>query len=198
MSETRRQPQRTCLGCRQVLDQKSLIRFVRAPGGQLLVDLRNRLPGRGAYTCWTRNCLEQAVRRQAFNRSFKQGCEVGDFETLVSQVLSSLRDHMASLIGMARKSAQVVAGGNQVLDELSGSESFGVLIIARDLSENLETKIRSRAGMVEVACDNLFTKAEIGNILGRTEHSAVGLYTGQLADAFKVDLLNYRHMSGEN
>ena len=51
-------PQRTCVGCREVLPKRSLIRVVKTVEG-VQVDLSGRLSGRGAYlhnvkTCWER------------------------------------------------------------------------------------------------------------------------------------------------
>jgi predicted RNA-binding protein YlxR (DUF448 family) len=51
-------PQRTCVGCREVLAKRTLIRVVRTPEG-LRVDPTGKLPGRGAYlhdrlSCWQR------------------------------------------------------------------------------------------------------------------------------------------------
>ena len=198
MTAARRQPQRTCLGCRKVHDQKDLARFVRAPDGQVMIDPRNRLPGRGAYACWSRDCLEQIARRQAFARAFRQSCQPLELETLINDARFSLREHMANLIGMSRKSAQVVAGGNAVLEALSSASRFSVVIVAHDVSDSLSEKVKRKSAAVETLCNDLFSKAELGSILGRTEHSVVGLYIGQLADSFRVDLLKYRNLSGEN
>ncbi len=51
-------PQRTCVGCRETLSKRALIRVVRTPEG-VRVDPSGKLPGRGAYlhdrvTCWER------------------------------------------------------------------------------------------------------------------------------------------------
>ncbi|WP_074437027.1 YlxR family protein [Tessaracoccus massiliensis] len=66
-------PQRTCIGCRAVDDQGSLIRLVRQ--GDVVVDATNpRLPGRGAYL--HPGCLGVAERRQAVRRAFGPGAEL--------------------------------------------------------------------------------------------------------------------------
>jgi predicted RNA-binding protein YlxR (DUF448 family) len=41
-------PQRTCIGCREVLPKRNLIRVVRTPDG-IQVDLTGKAAGRGAY-----------------------------------------------------------------------------------------------------------------------------------------------------
>ncbi len=62
-------PQRTCVGCREVLPKRSLIRIVRTPDG-VRIDPSSKAPGRGAYlhdrrTCWERGLkgsLSKALR----------------------------------------------------------------------------------------------------------------------------------------
>ena len=63
-------PQRTCVGCRDRAAKFDLLRVV-AVDGELVVDRRGRLPGRGAYVHPDAGCLELAVRRQAFRRALR-------------------------------------------------------------------------------------------------------------------------------
>jgi len=54
-------PQRTCVGCREVLPKRSLTRIVRGPDG-VKVDLTGKAPGRGAYLHDKRSCWQLALR----------------------------------------------------------------------------------------------------------------------------------------
>ncbi|NIS78804.1 MAG: DUF448 domain-containing protein [Anaerolineales bacterium] len=54
-------PQRTCVGCRQVLSKRSLIRIVRGPDG-VKIDLNGKAPGRGAYLHDQRTCWQEGLR----------------------------------------------------------------------------------------------------------------------------------------
>jgi len=54
-------PQRTCVGCRQTLAKRSLIRIVRTPAG-LQVDPTGKAPGRGAYLHDHRDCWESGLK----------------------------------------------------------------------------------------------------------------------------------------
>lgn len=54
-------PQRTCVGCRQVLSKRSLIRLVRTAEG-VQVDPSGKAPGRGAYLHDQRSCWQAAFK----------------------------------------------------------------------------------------------------------------------------------------
>jgi len=62
-------PRRTCVGCREVLPKRSLIRIVNGSDG-VVVDLTGKAHGRGAYlhdkrSCWLRginSALDHALR----------------------------------------------------------------------------------------------------------------------------------------
>lgn len=54
-------PQRTCVGCRETLAKRTLIRIVRSPDG-VKVDPTGKSPGRGAYLHDRRACWEKALK----------------------------------------------------------------------------------------------------------------------------------------
>lgn len=56
----RRVPQRTCVGCGATAAKRSLVRIVRTPSGEVLVDPTGKKNGRGAYVC-DAACLEKAL-----------------------------------------------------------------------------------------------------------------------------------------
>jgi predicted RNA-binding protein YlxR (DUF448 family) len=54
-------PQRTCVGCREVLEKRSLIRIVRTEEG-IKIDPSGKLNGRGAYLHEQRSCWETGMK----------------------------------------------------------------------------------------------------------------------------------------
>ena len=63
-------PMRQCVGCREMKPKKELIRVVRSPEGQVSLDFRGKLPGRGAYVCPNPACLAKARKSKALERAF--------------------------------------------------------------------------------------------------------------------------------
>ena len=89
-----RVPQRTCVGCRRVRAKADLVRLARGSDGQVILDVRNQLPGRGAYLCADgTDCLKQARRRRALTRSLRVGEDVINYEEL-SAALEALREEV--------------------------------------------------------------------------------------------------------
>ena len=164
----------------------------------ILADLKSKLPGRGAYLCNSRLCIETAVSRKQFDRTFRQTCQPVDAEQLARVVAKEILAHMASLLGMARKSAAFVSGGNAVQDALTRNKPLAVVILAKDISPQIGEKVRRKAERRQVVIAKLFDKIELGRILGRAERSVVGLPDGKLAEAFLDDLLRYQDISGES
>lgn len=62
----RRVPQRTCVGCREVLPKRSLIRIVRRPEA-VVIDSTGKLAGRGAYLHDRRTCWERGLKSTLTN-----------------------------------------------------------------------------------------------------------------------------------
>ena len=79
--EPGRSPVRTCVGCRQRATPAELVRVVRAVDGSLVIS--RTAPGRGAWLCaGSVPCLEQAVRRRAFDRALRTAVGSGAIEAL--------------------------------------------------------------------------------------------------------------------
>ena len=54
-------PQRTCVGCREVLSKRQMIRIVRTEEG-VQVDPTGKLAGRGAYLHDRHSCWERGIK----------------------------------------------------------------------------------------------------------------------------------------
>ena len=82
--KVRKTPQRKCLGCNEVKDKKDLVRVVRSPEGEVSVDRTGRKPGRGAYVCPCKTCIEKAVT----NRSLERALEIKITQAVKEELLA--------------------------------------------------------------------------------------------------------------
>lgn len=190
-------PQRTCLGCRKVLEKDALVRYVAAADGAVLVDYRNKLPGRGAYTCVRGSCIEEAVRRKQFSRALRGENLRPQVEVLKEDLRRQLADKVHNLLGMARKSAELVEGSSQVLSALEKNGGIAAIIVAHDISEGIFEKIQRKSRAAGVALHTWGDKESLGRCLGREERSVIGLKRGKLAEALLQGLERYEQFVGE-
>lgn len=64
-------PQRQCLGCNQHKPKKELLRVVRTPEGETVLDFTGKRSGRGAYICYDPKCLKIARKSGRIARSLE-------------------------------------------------------------------------------------------------------------------------------
>ena len=64
-------PQRMCVACRTMRPKRELIRLVASQDGEISLDPTGKKPGRGAYVCRSRHCLEQAIRGRKLDKGLK-------------------------------------------------------------------------------------------------------------------------------
>ena len=63
-------PQRQCMGCRERMAKKELIRVVRGTDGTVNLDFSGKQNGRGAYICKNEDCFNKAIKKKSFFRAF--------------------------------------------------------------------------------------------------------------------------------
>ncbi len=79
----RKIPMRTCAVTREKFPKKELLRVVRTPEGEFLVDLIGKQNGRGVYLKKDKDVFEKAKQKKVFNKVFET--EVPD--TLYEELL---------------------------------------------------------------------------------------------------------------
>ena len=84
--KVRKIPQRQCLGCNEHLPKKELIRVVRTPEGETVLDLVGKKSGRGAYVCPKLSCFRKARKSGRIEK------------TLECKISEELYDEMEKLI----------------------------------------------------------------------------------------------------
>lgn len=71
MPRVKKVPLRMCVGCREMKSKKELIRVVRTPDEKIEIDQTGKRPGRGAYLCPKRECMQKATKTKSLERALK-------------------------------------------------------------------------------------------------------------------------------
>ena len=72
MSITKKTPMRMCVGCGEMKSKKEMIRVLKTSEQEYVLDATGKKNGRGAYLCFSKDCLSRAVKTKGLERSFKQ------------------------------------------------------------------------------------------------------------------------------
>lgn len=62
---------RQCTGCREMKNKKEMMRVLKTKEGEILLDVTGRKNGRGAYLCYSQDCLKKARKNKGLERSLK-------------------------------------------------------------------------------------------------------------------------------
>ena len=69
--KTKKIPMRQCVGCGEQKNKADMMRVLKTPEGNFLLDLTGKQNGRGAYLCRKKDCFQKAVKSKGLERSFK-------------------------------------------------------------------------------------------------------------------------------
>jgi predicted RNA-binding protein YlxR (DUF448 family) len=84
LNKPRREPVRTCVGCREEAGKQGLIRIVRRAEGGASVDATGQAVGRGAYLHGDPACVETARKRRALERALRTTIQPELWSELIS------------------------------------------------------------------------------------------------------------------
>jgi predicted RNA-binding protein YlxR (DUF448 family) len=190
-------PQRSCLGCRQARDKDSLIRFVLSPQGEVVPDIESKLPGRGAYTCISEQCLRAALKQRQFSRAFKHEVVTVTPDEMVAQVAGIMHGRILGYIGLANRAGKIISGGSMVTDAIRGAHKPGLVLVAKDVSASIGDKIVLLAEVHGIACRHIMTKDDFGAILGKAPRSAIAIKAGGFVAQLSQEIERFRNFLGE-
>lgn len=68
---TKKIPLRQCIGCGEMRSKKEMMRVLKTPEDEIVLDVTGKKNGRGAYLCKQKECLLKARKNKGLERSFK-------------------------------------------------------------------------------------------------------------------------------
>lgn len=176
----KRQPQRTCIGCRGVFKKDEVVRIAAGPAGAI-IDYREKLPGRAAYICPRLECIKNALSRDNLTRALRVRVKYPSIDEFISLLAASIKEKMKSLIVMSAKAGKLAMGYSAVQDALD-KRKVETLIFADDLSEGTKEKLMTSYA-ASLRRTTLFTRDEMGRMLGRELVGVIGIQDKGFADA---------------
>lgn len=180
---------RMCAVSREVRGIDELIRFVVSPQGEVIPDLKRKLPGRGLWISASRRTVAEAVRRHQFRRGFKRDVRVA--ATLPADTEALLVRSVTEALAMAAKAGQVVSGFSKVEGLLEQGKAEA-LIHASDGAADGIRKLDAIAGQRSrnigesrvLPIVTVLTSEELDLALGRSNVIHAALLAGPASKTF--------------
>ena len=179
--------ERLCVVTRKVRPITEMIRFVVAPDGAVVPDLKRKLPGRGVWITATRTALAEAVRRGALGRGF--GCPVKIPPDFVGATEHLLERAALDALAIAGKARQVVTGFSKVEAALVRDQVTALLHAsdaAADGVRKLQAVVRQRSegDGRQLGIIDRFSSAQLDLALGRPNVVHAALLAGPASETF--------------
>jgi hypothetical protein len=195
---------RMCAVSRKVRPIDELIRFVVSPSGEVVPDLKRKLPGRGLWVSASHREVAEAVRRNHFSRGFKR--DVRAAATLADDTEALLAQSTIDAIAIAAKAGQVVSGFGKVEAALAGPRPQGAVEAlihacdgAGDGIRKLDALARQNPGNIGKSGGfpivTALTSAQLDLALGRSNVIHAALLAGPASRTFlsrSQTLVRYR------
>jgi len=195
---------RMCAVSREQRPVDELIRFVVSPQGEVIADIKRKLPGRGLWISASRQRVAEAVRRHQFSRGFKR--EVRVAETLAADTETLLVRAAVEALAIAAKAGQVISGFGKVEAALGDRRERAAIAALIHASDGAADGIRKLQAMARQNGGNhgespafpavtALTSAELDLALGRANVIHAALLAGPASKTFlsrSQTLVRYR------
>ena len=191
---------RMCAVTREVRPVDDLIRFVVSPSGEVIADLKRKLPGRGLWISASHAAVAEAVRRHQFSRGFKR--DVRAAPTLAEDTGHLLVRSVLDALAMVAKAGQAVSGFAKVEEALVRRQAVALLHASdgaadgiRKLDAIVKKTAADSAESREIPVISTLSSAELDLALGRSNVIHAALLAGPASRTFlsrSQTLVRYR------
>jgi uncharacterized protein len=180
---------RMCAVTRKVRPIDELIRFVVAPSGEVVADLKRKLPGRGLWVSASRQAVAEATRRNQFGKGFRRDVRVAP--TLAADIEILLVRSVVEALAMAAKAGQVICGFSKVEGALEQRQAQALIHAADGAADGirkLDAVARQNAGngdeFREIPVVTALTCEQLDLALGRSNVIHAALLAGPASKTF--------------
>ena len=82
MASVKKIPLRKCIGCNEMKNKKEMIRVLKTTDNEIVLDTTGKKNGRGAYLCFSKECLKNDMKSKGLERSLKMPIPQEVYESL--------------------------------------------------------------------------------------------------------------------
>ncbi len=86
MGTVKKVPLRKCIGCGEMKSKKEMMRVLKTTEDAIVLDTTGKKNGRGAYLCFSKECLKNAMKSKGLERSLKMPIPQNVYESLEKEL----------------------------------------------------------------------------------------------------------------
>jgi len=188
--------ERTCALTRKLKPASEMIRFVLDPAGEVVPDVKRKLPGRGIWITASHAAVEDAAKRNVFNRGFKRDVRIsGDLAARTDQLIERAA---IDALAIAAKAGTVISGFTRV-EAAVGRDDILALIHAADAGDDGRRKLDAALRRVatgkssEIMVIDAFNGAQLDLALNRPNVVHAALLAGPGSETFLTRAARLRY-----
>ena len=83
-------PQRSCVVCRTQRNKNELLRIVKNKENEIKVDNIGKEPGRGAYICYSMDCLEKGIKTKKLEKALETKISEEIYEQIKKTIINKI------------------------------------------------------------------------------------------------------------
>ncbi|AJD39514.1 RNA-binding protein [Rhizobium sp. SEMIA 4085] len=178
---------RMCIVTRESGSPDELIRFVAAPDGTVIADLKRQLPGRGCWVKLDRALVDKAVAKKSFARALKADVKAAaDLGETVDRLLAQ---QLMQMMNMARKAGQFVSGSSKVDAAVRSGAALAVFHSTDAAGDGVRKIDQARKawhlGMEteeKIPSFRLFSESEMEGVMGQNAFIHAAVLAGQAGE----------------
>ncbi len=178
---------RMCIVTRDSGSPDTLLRFVAAPDGTIVPDLKRTLPGRGCWVSPRREAVDKAVAKKLFARALKRDVKADpDLGTAVDRLLVA---QLAGMMNMARKAGQFINGAAKVEAAVRSGEAIAVFHSKDAAADGVRKIDQARKAWhlgtgadAEIPAFHLLSGAELDELMGQNAFIHACALAGQAGE----------------
>lgn len=163
------------------------MRFVAGPNGDVVPDLKCKLPGRGCWVSISRAAVDKAVAKKLFARALKTEVKAApDLGETVDRLLAS---DLAGMMNLARKAGQFVSGAMKVENAVRGGQAIAVFHSKDAAADGIRKIDQARKAWhlgtgaeAEIPVFQPFSDAEMDALMGQNAFIHAATLAGQAGE----------------
>lgn len=79
-------PMRKCVACQEMRPKKELLRIVRTPEKDVIIDIRGKQSGRGAYLCYDIDCIMLAKKKKSLEKALEASLNEEVYQAIQNEI----------------------------------------------------------------------------------------------------------------